>query len=112
LWIPGVGTVPPNFLRGFNYSGLTQLAFDLAGVPHYTNLWVGESGFQYWTDLTTSSDIQFVDGGNVLWNFAPQLNVVPQDPSLFKVPSNAPNCPFQTVARDPLMTLAILHSRK
>ena len=61
------------------------------GVPHITNLWVAEGGFQYWTDATSGKDVALVDGGAVLWNFAP-FNVAPQDPSIFDLPSDSNTC--------------------
>jgi hypothetical protein len=112
LWIPGVGTVPPDFLRGFNYSGYSQLAFDNFGVPHYTYFWAADDGFQYWTDVSTGADIQFQDGGNALWNFA-QMNVRSQDPSMFELPPNLPKCPFSpTLAEsNPFICLAIANRK-
>ena len=47
---PGVGTVPPNFLAGFDFA-LSTITLDYYGLPHYSNLWVGDGGFQYWTDV-------------------------------------------------------------
>eukprot|EP01121_Diplochlamys_sp_Union-15-3_P014514 TRINITY_DN462_c0_g1_i1.p1 TRINITY_DN462_c0_g1~~TRINITY_DN462_c0_g1_i1.p1 ORF type:complete len:251 (-),score=43.91 TRINITY_DN462_c0_g1_i1:78-791(-) len=86
LAFPGIGSVPPTFLQGFNYSGYDQIVFDYYGTPTVTNYWIGGDGFQYWTALDQfGSDIQFDDGGLLLWNFAP-LNVVPQNSSLFKLP--------------------------
>ncbi len=65
-----------------------MIAFDYSGTPYYTNFWMGPSGFQYWTDATDKygRDIQFCDGGLLLWNFAP-LNVVPQNPKIFELPA-------------------------
>jgi len=103
LWFPGVGTVPPDFLAGFTYA-TDSVAIELDGTPHYTHFWVGgdDNVFQYWTDTTTGADIQLLDGGSTLWTFAP-LNVVPQNPSLFVVPKNAPACNF-TVNSDSVKT--------
>jgi len=89
LLFPRVGSVPPNFLAGFNYSGFEQLAFDYYGVPWHTNLWLG-GDFMYWTNATDGHDIQFVDGGFVLWNFA-GFNVQHQDVSIFDLPSASCN---------------------
>jgi len=86
LLFPGVGSVPPNFLAPFNDSGITQLAIDYYGLPHTTNLWLGEDNFQYWTDSTTGDDVQFVDAGSAVWWFAP-FNVAPQPNTLFSLGS-------------------------
>ncbi len=56
----GVGSVPPQFLAGFDYNG-TSTASDLYGSKHQCNLWTG-SGFAYWTDITSDLDIYFRDG--------------------------------------------------
>ncbi len=104
--------MPPSFLAPFNYSGFDQLAVDYFGVPHHTHFWVAVDGFQYWTDITTGNDVQFVDGGQILWNFAP-LNVVDQPDNLFTVPTNTPNCQGEPIdfskILDPFFRLALVH---
>jgi len=96
LWIPDVGTIPPDFLAGFDFT-YKSVAFDIYGVPHYTDFWVGSDGqeevFQYWTDSNTGFDIQLVDGGSIIWNFA-EFHVAPQNAKIFDVPKNAPVCNF------------------
>jgi len=87
------------------------LALDYYGITHVTNLWIGISNFQYWTEVGTGYDIQFVDGGNVLWNFG-ILKVGPQNPKIFSVPANAPACPFQPIADfDPYLRFAHAQNR-
>lgn len=71
LLFPGVGTVPPDFLAGFNSSEFVMPASDIYGVPHATNFWTTDEGFYYWTDVHTFQDIQLVDGGFIMWNFVP-----------------------------------------
>jgi len=112
LLFPGIGSVPPAFLTPFNFSGFTPLAVDHSGVPHITNFWVA-GGFNYWTDTTTGLDIQFEDGGAILWNWSP-LNDVPQPASIFSLPSgqncNA-SCPSSFLEKeisDPYISLARL----
>jgi len=116
---PGVGSVPPTFLQGFNYSGLQQIVPDYYGVLHKTNLWTGAGGFNYWTALDEfGSDIQFEDGGGlgIFWNFTP-LNVESQDPSIFELPNGFCNinCPstgdyainHKALLQDPYIRLAL-----
>jgi hypothetical protein len=71
-----------------------MIAPDITGTPFNTNYWVAEDGFLYWTDATDKfgRDIQFCDGGLLLWNWAP-LNVVPQNPSIFQLPNGNCNTP-------------------
>lgn len=103
---------------------MQTIGLDYFGKPHYSNLWVGDGGFQYWTDVrkdsfqnfnklkvNTGDDVAFVDGGLVLWTFAP-FNVVKQDPSLFQYPT--PQCSKQcstsfsfTEIADPLIKLTL-----
>jgi len=90
LMFPGVGSVPPAFLEHFNFSTAT-VSTDYRGFAHFVNFWVAESGFQYWTDVNTFADIQFLDGGSILWVWA-GLHVVPQNTSMFTVPLTAPKC--------------------
>jgi len=118
LLFPGVGSVPPNFLAGFNYSGFNQLAFDYYGVPYVTTLWLG-GDFMYWTNATNGHDIQFVDGGFVLWNFA-GFNVQHQSHSIFDLPSSSCNqtCPKFSLEKpslsrrymDPFLRLALWYN--
>eukprot|EP01123_Difflugia_compressa_P014902 TRINITY_DN8120_c0_g1_i1.p1 TRINITY_DN8120_c0_g1~~TRINITY_DN8120_c0_g1_i1.p1 ORF type:complete len:218 (-),score=37.89 TRINITY_DN8120_c0_g1_i1:8-661(-) len=110
IWFPGVGTVPPAFLAAFNFS-TTTLGIDMLGVPHYSNFWVADGGFQYWTEVTTGRDVALIDGGSILWNFHYPLQVRPQNPATFAVPSNLLACPFATKVVDPLVKLSILHSK-
>jgi len=112
LWFPGVGSVPPQFLQGFNYSGFDQIVFDYTGVPIMTHYWVAQplGGFQYWTDASNGHDIEFCDGGNVLWNFQPPFNVVNQNSSLFDIPPHCSilPCDFQEGhSIDPMMKLSM-----
>jgi len=84
--IPVVGSIPPDFLADFNYS-MPMIAQNWLGTPFNTNFWVGPGGFQYWTQTNQyGSDIQFCDGGSLLWNWGP-FNVVAQDPSIFDLPT-------------------------
>jgi len=96
LWFPGVGSIPPNFLQGFDFSGFQQLAFDYYGIVHTTNFWFGKPPsevFQYWTDVNTGNDVQFVDGGFVVWSWG-NFNVTAPPSSIFKTPANWTNCSF------------------
>ena len=87
LQFPGVGSIPPDFLTPFNFTGVTS-APDYAGTMHSVNSWDGGSGFKYWTDVTSREDIQFQEGfGLIQWNFGP-MNDAPQPASLFVVPDN------------------------
>ncbi|KJE89608.1 hypothetical protein CAOG_01043 [Capsaspora owczarzaki ATCC 30864] len=90
LFQDGVGTVPPNFLGGFNYSGSTQIIKDYYGVSHNTYHWKGIEDFGYWTDVSSEVDVQFQDGPTgVHWNFG-NFNVVNQTASIFALPAG--NC--------------------
>ncbi|ELR19555.1 uncharacterized protein ACA1_270300 [Acanthamoeba castellanii str. Neff] len=121
LLFPGVGTVPPDFLRGFNASGFVVPTPDLYGVLHNSDFWVTNEGFFYWTDAKTGGDVALVDGGSVVWNFYPHLRVAPQPSALFAVPSNcAVSCPGSFLAHarkhaggrvDPMVSLALHHHR-
>eukprot|EP01095_Lingulamoeba_sp_RSL-Kostka_P004376 TRINITY_DN1554_c1_g1_i1.p1 TRINITY_DN1554_c1_g1~~TRINITY_DN1554_c1_g1_i1.p1 ORF type:complete len:251 (+),score=69.09 TRINITY_DN1554_c1_g1_i1:81-755(+) len=83
---PGVGGVPPNFLRGFNYSSI-ETADDYYGDTHTCNYWVGIDGFAYWTDEQNGHDVKFKDGNTgVTWQWG-SFQVGPQDPSMFDLPS-------------------------
>eukprot|EP01127_Copromyxa_protea_P005845 TRINITY_DN1568_c0_g1_i1.p1 TRINITY_DN1568_c0_g1~~TRINITY_DN1568_c0_g1_i1.p1 ORF type:complete len:220 (-),score=53.29 TRINITY_DN1568_c0_g1_i1:41-700(-) len=95
LLFPGVGSIPPNFLAPFDYVSST-VSLDLFGNARYANYWVAPNAtsFQYWTDAASGEDIQFLDGGNVLWTFGP-LTDRPQDKGLFSVPSPAVACPTE-----------------
>jgi hypothetical protein len=63
------------------------------GTPRYANYWVAPEakGFQYWTDAKTGEDVQFLDGGSIMWSFGP-LQVRAQDKGLFTVPSKPVPC--------------------
>jgi len=108
LWFPGVGSVPPNFLEAFNYSGFQQIVVDMNSLAHYVYFWFGPSGFQYWTEISTGFDIAFVDGGTLQWAFGP-LNAAPQNASLFTVPTEYKRCPFPVSSNfiDPLVKLSM-----
>jgi len=113
LVFPGVGSIPPDFLTPFNYSGYQTLAMDGSGVTHMTDFWVAVDGFQYWTDSTTGFDIQFADAGLLLWNFG-DFNVQTQPSSLFELPKPSCNnlCPgtgTSMMQPDLLMSLSMLH---
>ena len=112
---PGVGAVPPNFLRGFHYSNVEN-ATDYYGASHACNHWTsGITFFGYWTQLHTGDDIQFKDGpSGVFWNFAP-FNVAPQNPSIFDLPTNQGNCSqlctdFPGFQIDPVCCFFFFHS--
>jgi len=117
LLIPGVGSLPPNFLQGFNYSGYQFPAADLYGVLHNSNFWstIGE-GFFYWTDAVSGQDISLIDGGALQWAFRPSFNTKAQH-SVFAIPSNcAAECPtqkgFVRQFNDPMLRLAARHYGK
>jgi hypothetical protein len=83
----GVGTVPPHFLQGFNYT-TTANAPDYNGRIHTCNLWSGQ-GFEYWTDSITGFDVFFRDGpGSTFWAWD-NFNVTHQDKSIFNLPSSS-----------------------
>eukprot|EP01118_Nematostelium_gracile_P009289 TRINITY_DN3117_c0_g2_i1.p1 TRINITY_DN3117_c0_g2~~TRINITY_DN3117_c0_g2_i1.p1 ORF type:complete len:232 (+),score=60.46 TRINITY_DN3117_c0_g2_i1:41-697(+) len=96
-WIPGVGSIPPDFLTPFNFTGYTNLVPDFNGVLHVSNFWNGGGGFQYWTDAETGDDVQLCDGGAINWNFGP-FNVVPQSKEMFDIGVNPPPCSFSLEA--------------
>jgi hypothetical protein len=91
LAVGGVGSVPPNFLRGFQYD-TEEAMTDFYGTEHQTFRWVQTGGpgflstFYYWTDVESGTDVRFQDGfKQIQWYWAP-LNVGPQDPEHFYVP--------------------------
>jgi len=87
LFVDGVGAVPPNFLRGFNYSQKNETVPDMYGKQHNCYLWDGEDDFKYWTDADKGIDVQFQDGpSGVKWNFGSMI-VQSQDPSIFTLPA-------------------------
>jgi len=85
LKFPGVGSVPPDFLRTFNFTGV-QNVLNMYGQSVPTNSWDAGGGFKYWTDLVTGEDIQFQEGGKSQWNFGAS-RAAPQPSSIFAVPS-------------------------
>eukprot|EP01116_Phalansterium_solitarium_P008001 TRINITY_DN2115_c0_g1_i1.p2 TRINITY_DN2115_c0_g1~~TRINITY_DN2115_c0_g1_i1.p2 ORF type:complete len:218 (+),score=70.72 TRINITY_DN2115_c0_g1_i1:115-768(+) len=113
LWFPGVGSVPPNFLAAFNYSGFDQIVVDLYSAAHFVHFWNGPAGFQYWTEDITGLDIALVDGGSIQWAFG-TLTAGPQDVSLFNVPSTYSNCPWDSnlAVADPFVKLSHALSRR
>jgi hypothetical protein len=103
LLFPGVGSVPPTFLQGFNYTS-TQVAPDWYGTYHQTYYWTGE-GFAYWTDQATGADIFFNDGGSgTFWSWG-TINFASQDPSLFTLPGTTAQCQKLCVALEPDLDL-------
>jgi hypothetical protein len=113
LWKAGIGSVPPNFLAPFNFSNVVDTT-DYYGNSHTCNHWKSIDFFAYWTDVNSGDDIQFLDGGVVYWNWGP-LNVVPQDNSIFNVPSGTPACSFaapkmEDKYMDPMVRLAHIHA--
>eukprot|EP01102_Stenamoeba_stenopodia_P013789 TRINITY_DN451_c0_g1_i1.p1 TRINITY_DN451_c0_g1~~TRINITY_DN451_c0_g1_i1.p1 ORF type:complete len:249 (+),score=60.88 TRINITY_DN451_c0_g1_i1:53-799(+) len=113
LFFADVGPVPPNFLKGFNYTSNNQTAKDYFGNVHDVNYWTGPGGFGYWTDITTGHDVQFLDGGGseVYWNFAP-FNVASQQNSTFALPEGqdcSSPCPSSGnfEIRDPYLNAAL-----
>jgi len=115
LLIPGVGSVPPEFLKNFKYDSI-QLAEDYYGVNHTTYYWTGIDGFAYWTDAQTKADIKFKDGETgIFWNFG-ELEDRPQDNKWFTLPRQCGAChslsPKQAVLSlsvDPMIRLSLLH---
>jgi len=113
LAFPGISSLPPDFLRGFNYSGYDQIAFNYYGVPFLTNYWIGGGGFMYWTALNKfGSDIALDDGGGLLWNFG-EMNVTSQSQSMFDLPHSYCNlkCPTESIditamMQDPMLKLS------
>jgi hypothetical protein len=85
LLIPGVGPIPPNFLRGYNFSNV-ETAADYYGTLHVSNHWVAPD-FEYWTDVKTGFDVALLDGPTIKWTWA-NFDVRPQPDSLFKIPQN------------------------
>jgi len=112
LAFPGVGPIPPDFLKAFNYSGLPMmLGYDIHGELHETELWTTLEGFFYWTDKKTGTDIQLIDGGSIAWNFEPKLSADPQPRDVYQQPDHCPPCPnsFAALLRDPMITLTRHH---
>jgi len=88
LAFPGVGSIPPAFLEEFNYTGFDNIAMSMSGEAYFTHFWANSpSGFQYWTNSMDKfgADIQFQDGGILLWNWGP-LNVTSVNPNIFELP--------------------------
>jgi len=86
-YVPGVGAVPPDFLRGFNYSGHIESVPDQHGIKHNTYRWDGADDFKYWTDANNGDDVQFQDGPTgVKWNFGDMV-VEAQATSIFDLPA-------------------------
>eukprot|EP01119_Soliformovum_irregulare_P000640 TRINITY_DN1045_c0_g1_i1.p1 TRINITY_DN1045_c0_g1~~TRINITY_DN1045_c0_g1_i1.p1 ORF type:complete len:227 (-),score=40.90 TRINITY_DN1045_c0_g1_i1:99-758(-) len=99
LWLPGIGSIPPAFLAQFNYTGYQTIESDFYGVPHFTYYWDAGT-FQYWTDTQSGQDIKFIDGGIIVWNFAPTFSFTQWPASIFQVPKNAPPCKFPSKSLD------------
>eukprot|EP01116_Phalansterium_solitarium_P021870 TRINITY_DN69_c0_g3_i1.p2 TRINITY_DN69_c0_g3~~TRINITY_DN69_c0_g3_i1.p2 ORF type:complete len:221 (+),score=50.14 TRINITY_DN69_c0_g3_i1:657-1319(+) len=118
LWLDGIGSLPPNFLEGFTYSGFDQITVDLYSAAHFVHFWTGPGGFQYYTENNTGLDIALVDGGIIQWAFG-TLTAAPQDPAMFAVPQDYKKCPFITDVNfgsrkfsDPYAKLSHLLSKK
>jgi len=113
LALPGITTIPPNFLAPFDASTFLIPTPDIWGVLHNSNFWTTDAGFFYWTDTVTGQDIQFVDGDVLTWNFVPTFHTVSQPASLFKLPAGcASSCGSgiaKSALRDPIVRLARLH---
>jgi len=121
LLFPGVGSLPPTFLQGFNYSS-EEIAPDMYGIYHQTYYWTGD-GFAYWTDEDTGADIFFQDGDSgIYWGWG-KLNFAAQSPSLFTLPGTSDQCNKLCVApgsetevninaHDPYLNLAKRYATK
>ena len=93
---------------------MQTIGLDYYGIPHYSNLWVGDGGFQYWTDATTGFDVSFVDGDRVMWTWG-DFNVVNQSASIFNIPDNClDSCDLLNIDKvsDPLFKLMMHHYKK
>jgi len=112
----GVGTIPIDFLKGFNYTGVDN-AKDMYGNVHSCNLWEG-SGFKYWTDINTGHDVYFRDGpiGGIYWAWG-NFNVTQQPAEIFQLPQPSNICEksclglvdMDAIKQDPLINLALIH---
>jgi hypothetical protein len=77
----------------------------------FKNFRVDKSGFAYWTDNSTGSDVFFNDGGSgTFWSWGP-LNVQPQNASIFNLPANKDVCEKlcateEIQVSDPMVNLA------
>lgn len=88
---PGVGTIPPDFLKAFTWNG-TEHAPNMYGNLIQSNFWRSEAGFLYWTSVKTGIDVRVRDGPeSVFWNYG-TVSFRAQDPKRFVSP---PNCAAQ-----------------
>jgi len=116
LFYPDVGPLPPNFLRGFNWTG-TEQAADYYGTIHNCNYWEGPDYFGYWTDVTTGFDVRFRDAFvGVTWQIGP-FNVAPQNVSMFNLPAGncSTKCPgilARNIIQDPLVRYVLAMRQK
>jgi len=114
---PGVGSVPPDFLKAFVYDS-EQPAPDYYGNYHDSYYWTAP-GFAYWTDQNTGADIFFSDGGINFWAWG-DLRFERQDATLFDLPGTDEECSKLCTGvdprhglhiPDPYFNLAKAHSR-
>lgn len=81
--VPGVGSIPPEFLKAFNFTRV-ETAYDMHGKAHTCNRWDADGGFTYWTETGTGLDIAMNDG-DTHWAFG-DFHARKQHPGIFSLP--------------------------